>query len=126
MKISILLIILVLISGCAHNLTLMARDSNTTGAGVAEGSLFGSTGMMEIKIKETTYNGKYVFSSGGSAGVFGGTTIIMGDVAGNGNAFLASVSGETLRCKFDYSEWTNTGIGACKDGEGTIYDLQID
>jgi hypothetical protein len=45
---------------------------------------------------------------------------------GNGSVLLAAQDGTTLRCAFDYSQWSKTGIEECQDSTGEAYDLQID
>jgi hypothetical protein len=49
----------------------------------------------------------------------------MQNTQGVGNALLTSANGGSLRCQFRYSTSTGTGIGACKDGSGNLYDMQI-
>lgn len=133
MRRSILLFLVVgLFSGCAHNITLMARESTEMGTGVAAATL-GNSGTLEIQIRDDLYKGKWVYASGGSIGLlntYGANpstgTVVGVSGSGVGNALLRSESGKSLRCEFNYSEWTSTGTGICQDGEGRLYDMQID
>lgn len=129
---SIIILICGLLFGCGHNITLMARDSGEIGSGKAP-SAWGNSGNLTIILKGDTYKGKWVYASGGSFGLINtyGADLTTGTVvgvsgSGVGNALLRSNSGKTLRCEFKYSEWTATGIGVCQDGEGKLYDMQID
>jgi len=121
-----------LLSGCGHNITLMARDTGEIGSGKAP-SAWGNSGSLTIDLKGDTYKGKWVYASGGSFGLlntYGANpstgTVVGVSGSGIGNALLRSRSGKTLRCEFKYSEWTATGIGVCQDGNGKLYDMQID
>lgn len=121
-----------LLFGCGHNISLMARDSGETGVGHAP-SGWGNSGEMTVVLKGQTYKGKWVYAAGGSFGLlntYGANpttgTVIGVSGSGIGNALLRSVSGKSLRCEFKYSEWTGTGLGVCQDGDGKLYDMQID
>jgi hypothetical protein len=119
------------LSGCAHDITLMARDSGQMGAGSA-GATMGNSGKLSITIEDDTYEGKWVYTSGGSVGLLStygansttGTAVGLSG-SGVGNAMLRSVDGKSMRCEFQYSEWTSTGIGVCLTGDGKLYDMQI-
>ena len=79
------------------------------------------------------FQGDWTFVRGGHAGrlstlgsgrsAFGVSS--MQNTQGVGNALLTSADGGSLRCQFRYSTSTGTGIGACKDGGGDLYDMQI-
>jgi len=121
-----------LLSGCGHNITLMARDSGEIGTGRAPFA-WGNSGELTIELKGDTYKGRWVYAAGGSFGLLNtyGTNPTTGTVigvsgSGIGNALLRSVSGKSLRCEFKYSEWTATGLGVCQNGDGKLYDMQID
>lgn len=129
---TILFALVSLLSGCAHNLTLVGREGGLRGTGTAPAS-WGNSGRLSIDLADKTYSGKWVLASGstggllttyGAAGVSTGTVVAAG--TGVGNALLSAEDGSTLRCEFTYSEWSSTGIGICQDGAGKIYDLQID
>jgi hypothetical protein len=96
-------------------------------------SVLGNSGELTIVLKEDTYKGKWVYAAGGSFGLLNtyGTnpktgTVIGVSGSGIGNALLRCNSGMNLRCEFKYSEWTGTGLGVCQDGDGKLYDMQID
>jgi hypothetical protein len=121
-----ILLIPLLLTGCAHGLTLMAADG-TTGTGRATG--FGGSGTLDVQIGNRSYTGTWVNASGGSVG-FGTvgrssftTTSI--DANSTGSAMLHAADGGTLRCKFVFSGMSQAGYGECQDGAGTHYDLQI-
>ena len=117
--------------GCAHNITLMARDSDEMGSGSA-GASMGNSGKLSITINEDKYEGNWVYASSGSYGLlntYGANpttgTVIGVSGSGVGNALLQGSNGKSMRCEFEYSEWTGTGIGVCRTGEGKLYDMQI-
>lgn len=79
-----------------------------------------------------TYRGRWVYAGRGSlAAVFvpGATTMplfVGSGGPGEGNALLTTESGKSLRCQFQYSSWTASGMGVCQDAGGRLYDIQIE
>jgi len=128
-----------LMCGCVHNVTLMERNNGAMWTGQVARALVSYSGDISINFKGEQFTGKWVFASnsttsmgllntyGKAGGVSSsiGTGLIVGGL-GIGNAFLHSESNKTLRCEFQYSEMSDTGIGICQDNEGGIYDMQID
>ena len=128
-----LLVVALTLPGCAHQLTLMSRDGNSIGSGAVPGT-FSNSGKITVTIDETPYNGTWVYSqSGGGVGLmqtYGATgmstsTGVLASTSGIGNVIARSDAGQSLRCEFQYSEMTATGLGICQRADGTIYDLQI-
>lgn len=119
-----------LLQACAHSLAIHPRDGSPRGEGVANESDQSVT----INLQGKTYTGKYVYGGGavaltnftafGGGSAFGSGITYMGG-AGSGRIFVTAPSGSALRCVFDYSEWTSTGMGACQDNAGKEYDLLI-
>ena len=98
-----------LLSGCGHNITLMARDSGEIGSGSAP-SAWGNSGELTIELKGDTYKGKWVYATGGSFGLlntYGANpttgTVIGVSGSGIGNALLRSASGKSLLSSDNYS-----------------------
>jgi hypothetical protein len=124
----VILIVTGLLSGCAHNLTVMAADG-TMGTGRATG--FAGKGTLEVQIGSQTYTGTWVSTRGGSVG-FGMvgrhsfSTATLDDEA-TGNALLRASDGSTMQCRFIYSGGglSGTGYGECIGSDGTHYDFQI-
>jgi hypothetical protein len=65
-------------------------------------------------------------ASAGPAFATGTATAVALPVQGNGSALLTAEDGSTLRCLFNYSAMSRSGLGACQDNKGGTYDLQID
>lgn len=101
-------------------------------------SIVRSNGQMTIKLDGKTYAGPWVYvPSGGSIG-FGSGAVLSGSASatvstsslsigadGGGSAFLRSEDGSTLRCRFNYSIMSDTGLGECQSDKGRMFDLQI-
>lgn len=120
------------LSGCAHNLTLMARQGSEHGTGKATDSGSGK-GSLTIELGGKIYKGRWVAASGGSMGLiqtFGTNpatgTVLGSDYQSSGNALLTSEDGAGLRCEFRYSGWSSAGYGVCQTDDGRLFDLQID
>jgi hypothetical protein len=115
-----------LVSGCAyiqaHTITLMSRTDGTMGTGNSSG--FGYSGDISITIPPRVYRGRWVAASEGSTTDFGTVPFLTATTTGgsSGNALLRSDDGGTLRCTFRFNK---VGIGVCQDGDGKIYDTQI-
>jgi hypothetical protein len=130
LRIFIAVSVCALLAGCGHNLMLMSREGSTTGQGVAHGS--GGKGELTIDLEGKHYTGRWVAFSGGSLGLlqtYGAHpvtgTAISTNAQSTGNALLKAEDGSGLRCEFQFSGWTNTGIGVCQADGGRLYDLQI-
>lgn len=124
------LLIAAALEGCAHHLMLMKREGGGAGTGVAHGS--GGKGSLAIDLEGKHYEGRWVAVSGGSIGLlqtYGAHptsgTALTASAQSTGNALLSAVDGSGLRCEFQFSGWTNTGIGVCLTDAGHLFDLQI-
>lgn len=129
-----------LVSGCSHQVTLMERGGTMMGSGTVPGTLMNS-GAIKINLAGEEYDGRWVLSKGGSfnlasmsgtaygpGGVGSATAVGSGvnmNASGNGNILARSAAGKGLRCVFDYSGFSRTGIGLCQDDDGRLYDMQI-
>jgi hypothetical protein len=98
----------------------------------------GGSGEIEIALKGKQFRGRWVYSAQGGSIAFGSATVFSGTdtatafgqtvaapASGNGTVLASASDGSSLRCVFNYSEWTATGTGECQDNSGEIYDLQI-
>ena len=127
-------VLLLLLSSCAYQITLMPRDSGKTYSGTMEGS--GGSGTATITIGSTTYTGPAVRVASndtfGFASVYGsnsrgtsasayGTSYSAGDKYVK--AILSSPDGRGLRC--DFVGRGRTGGGICVDDNKTVYDVVI-
>lgn len=132
-----LLMSLLILSGCGHNLYIVGRTSGATGTAhiVTAGN---HNGDISIALKGKTYVGRWVYAPGGGSVSFGTATAVSGTqsatstgtaiglpMGGPGSIIASAPDGSSLRCSFNYSEFGSTGIGICQDGEGETYDLQI-
>jgi len=131
-----LLILFVLLSGCAHNLDLISRTGGPNGSGVAQE--LGK--QITINLDGQQYKGTYVYDGGSvirtnsaaTATAYGGhrtataygTGVSSTYIPGSGNGRILATSGKgSIRCDFNYSQ--GTGIGYCQDNYGGEYDLLI-
>lgn len=133
---NLILLSLVLLCGCAHNLQLVSRSNSGNGTGVAQEA----GKQITINLNGQTYTGTYVYdgtkvlfttgdayataySGNSSASAYGhsnSTTYI----PGSGKGQLVATSGnDTIRCDFNYSD--GSGIGYCQDNSHNEYDLII-
>ena len=123
-----------LLAGCAHQITLIPQDGGPFGRGTVPAKWFANAGEMSVALDGKIYSGEYVFvPQGGTLGTgvaFSGTKVATGTfvgapMGGGGRANLRADDGSTLRCEFTYSEWSATGVGGCEDGKGRKFDLTI-
>ena len=128
---SIMILFIVFMYGCAHNITLMSWTGSEMGSGTATRS-WGRAGDLIIQFGDDTYTGKWIYAHRGSYSLLNtyGPKPTMGPAIGVngigvGNALLTSTSGKSLRCEFNHNLWSITGIGVCQTGDGKIYDIQI-
>ena len=136
-RLSVAILSAAALSACAsamdpHRITVLEREGSTSGQRTAPRQ-YGNSGPMTIRMDGKVYQGDWTFVRGGQAGLLsawgtGGSAFgvsSMQNTQGVGNALLTSANGGSLRCQFRYSTSTGTGIGACKDGDGELYDMQI-
>lgn len=123
-------------SGCALDVALMERGGPKTGQGHVPYTM-AKSGAITIQLGDDEYTGRWILSQGGSyslASMSGGTpaggvsavgTGVNIDAAGNGNILARTTTGKGLRCVFNYSGFSRTGMGVCQDDSGRLYDMQI-
>lgn len=133
---NILLVLLLALAGCTHQISLIPRDGGQAGSGEANES----GKKVTINLSGRTYLGTYVYDGGSviTTQSYGTTQAVSGAarataftngtassyVPGSGNGkILAFSGGDSLRCDFQYSG--GTGIGICTDNAGKQYDLLI-
>ena len=127
----IAILLLLALAGCAHKLTLMERGTGIISHGTVPGS-WDNSGNLTIEIEGLVYTGTWVLSSGGGMSLMNtyGSQIstsvgFFSSGQGVGNAMLHAPDGSSLRCQFQYSDWTATGIGVCVSSDGRVFDMQI-
>jgi hypothetical protein len=118
------------LQACTYDLTLLPRGPGQ----FAHGQAHRSDKSVTIELAGHTYDGHFVYVSGGaftlasvagSGGTFATGTGIAMSASGNGSILASSPDGHNLRCVFNYSQWSKGGTGVCQTDDGTIYDLQI-
>jgi len=126
----------VAMSGCALDVALMERGGPGTGQGHVPYTM-AKSGEITIHLGDDEYAGRWVLSQGGSyslasmggavpaGGVSAVGTGVNFDAAGNGNILARTATGKGLRCVFNYSGFSRTGMGVCQDDGGRLYDMQI-
>ncbi len=128
----------ILLAGCSHTLIVTGRQSAVTGQAIVTQVPGQNSGTLTLVLGGKTYSGRWLYMAGGGSvslasatafsGVHSATATGVGFAApmsGNGSVILSAQDGDTLRCVFDYSQWSKTGIGECEDNHGDLYDLQI-
>jgi len=125
-------LMLFVLAGCGHKVHLTHMPTGTTAEGRVPFSL-GYNGDMNVNIEGVEYTGRWVVVAGGSAGVGffdgsagTGTSLAMGSQPGNGKALLRSKNGDCLKCIFQYSTWSSSGMGTCTDDEGREWEMMVD
>jgi hypothetical protein len=135
----LLLACAVALAGCGHDIYITGRRSGVTTKNRVTVTPGHPSGEITLDVNGKTFTGRWLYMSGGgsvslttamaTSGVHSaagtGTSIGM-PMQGNGSMILAAQDGTTLRCVFDYSQWSSTGIGECQDSHGESYDMQID
>ena len=133
---SILLISLSTLTGCAYQLSLTPRDGTPPGIGRAQ-QLTSDSGTLELDIGGKRYTGTWAASRADDdyklfkahtsqrRGVLDNETLAdpllnSGSLA---NGLLRAADGSSLRCQFRYG--ANVGYGVCQDDEDKIYDFRI-
>ena len=131
-----LMVLCLMLSGCAHNLELVSRNGGQNGSGVAQE--MGK--QITINLDGKQYKGTYIYDggsmirtnssatataySGRYAATAYGTGVSSTYIPGSGNGRALATSGnDSIRCDFTYAQ--GTGIGYCQDNHGMEYDLLI-
>lgn len=128
----------VLLSGCAHSLYIAGRTNGLTGSAKVTAGLGKKGGDITITLGGKEFQGRWIYMQTGGSLSFGTATAYSGTqgatangtaiglpTGGNGSIIATASDGSTLHCVFNYSEWSSTGVGACQDNSGELYDLQI-
>jgi len=126
------------LGGCGRTLYVTGRTNGITGQTTVTPILGHPSGDMTLTLGAKTYAGRWVYVSGpGSVSVvsttaFSGTqsasalgTGIGMPTSNHGSIVMSAPGGGSFRCVFDYSQWSNSGVGECQDEAGELYDLQI-
>lgn len=109
---------------------MQERGGRASGVGTASTTNPGR-GPVKIEIEERSYEGQWVFASGGGAGVVNtfsatpSTGLVAVSGKGSGSMLLRSSDGSPLNCTFEYSEMSSAGSGVCHDEDGRTLDMQI-
>jgi hypothetical protein len=104
----VLIIATLLLTSCAHKFTIIPRNGNTAGVGVANEG----TRSVTITLNGKTYVGKYVY----------------GSMTNEGKVYVTAPDGDTIHCDFIYSSGLSgsNGIGTCEDNNGKKYDMDVE
>jgi hypothetical protein len=135
---NLLLACVLTLIGCGHNLYFTGRTTGATASTTITTSPGHPSGEMTLELEGKVYRGRWLYMSGGGSVSLATMTATNGvrsatatgsaigmPMQGNGSIILAAQDGSTLRCVFNYSEWSSSGIGECQDNLGETYDLQI-
>ena len=129
------------LSACAQTHTVYVTN-RTTGAGgqtTVTSTPGHPSGEMSLQLNGKTYSGRWLYMAGGGSVALSTVTATSGahvanatgtalaiPTQGNGTIILSAPDGDSLRCVFDYSQWSKSGVGVCQDKAGGLYDVQID
>ncbi len=125
------------LSGCAAGLTFIDRSDGNIYSGTTGPTLSGD-GTATATIEGVNYSGIWVYSSNGGGYTINNAVVQTGKTTsfatgnsvnysaqGNGLINLKAVSGETLRCVFNFNGMNNRGLGECARNDGRLYDVHI-
>jgi len=118
------LLVATFLTACAPSIVVTNQDTGASGRGTATGATFGSLGDIEFTADNTQYNGTWVAMRDSGSATLSFWSPGPKD-SGVGVATLTSTDGKRMRCEFGYSMTSYSGIGLCKSGTGTMYDLFI-
>lgn len=110
--------VLLLLAGCAHNLTLMPRGAGPQGTG----TLDRANNDMTVVLDGKTYRGKMQMVTGTSVGAFGQVT---NQYTNQASALLIGDAGGQVRCDFGFDTLMTSGNGVCVDFRNVTYDLLV-
>lgn len=103
-QLTIALLSVLLLSGCAHKFSVTNMEGSTVGNG--EATEFSKEITMEVN--GIQYSGKYVYS----------------DLGRTGKAVVKSDAGDQMICDFIYDGWRK-GLGTCEGKDGKKYSVEI-
>lgn len=125
---------LILVSGCTAKLTFIDKSNGEIHLGTT-GSTIQNQGEASATIQGKMYTGSWVYSeNGGSYSlsdiVFNGekkgtVSTTTTPTSGNGLLNIRSEDGSYIRCVFNFSAQTRTGIGQCIKNDSRQFDLTI-
>ena len=129
----------VITCGCSAMATFVDRTSGTAYQGRSIGSVYSSEGQLVASIDGENYSGSWVYMSGdgnitlgtgtaiasNGAAAFGNFTGIGLSTKGNGVVNMKGDAGSVLRCVYNWSEMSSSGIGECERNDGRRYDLRL-
>ena len=135
------LLVWIELTGCTHtlNVYLTGRTSGVTGKTDVLVMPGHPSGDVSLTLKGKTYTGRWVYVSGGGSVGITSATVVSGAAhtttgtgmavglpsGGNGTMNLTAPDGSSVRCVYQYSEWSMSGVGVCQDSDGEMYDAQI-
>jgi len=125
------------LAGCGRTVYVVGRTNGVSGQTTVTPA-GQSSGDITLSLGPKTYTGRWVYVSGGGSVSLATATVTSGThsasaigtgiglpTSGNGSIIMSAPGGGSFHCVFDYSQWSNSGIGVCQDESGEIYDLQI-
>lgn len=126
MKPFCMLLLTLILAGCAHDLSVISKVGGQDGKGVAEESGKKVSLLLEGKV----FEGFYVFDEGASTNAYSGAPssgTVKGAAyvpgSGNGRIVATSDDGDVIRCEFAWK--SGGGLGACTDSNERNFDLII-
>ncbi|HKQ44665.1 MAG TPA: hypothetical protein VJS47_04660 [Rhizomicrobium sp.] len=115
---------------------IVGRTTGAAGNAIVDVSR--NSGELAITIAGKEFKGQWVYvqkggamgsetanATSGTRSVYASGTYVDLPMEGGGTLMAASADGSSLRCTFDYNQFSATGIGQCRDNKNEIYDLQI-
>lgn len=135
---TMLIIFGICLTGCAYtcDIYLTGRTSGITAHTKVVVTTGHSSGDVTLTINGKTYTGRWVYVSGSGSLNLATATVVSGShvgsttgmavglpSGGNGTMNLKAPDGSTLRCVYDYSEWSSSGVGVCQGNDGEVYDV---
>jgi hypothetical protein len=118
----IYLIVLLLLAGCSHTLTLLPRGTGAKGTGAIDGVNQDIT----VELDGKRYRGKVQHQTGiaqtrGPFGIMSTTT----QHTNQASALLLGDHGGRIRCDLSFDRMMTSGNGVCVDNRNVISDLMI-
>ena len=113
-----LLVVLFILSGCTHTITLYPRAGGERASGTVNDGLR----KMTVLLNGETYTGSYILEQSTGVGIINGNVATVTSNTSNASALLTSKNG-ILRCNFQIIS-AQGGSGTCTDGENNdVYDI---
>lgn len=118
----------VLLGGCAYNLSLYPRGSGEVAKGVGNSA----TREMTVNLSGETYAGKYVQfkQSAGIISAYGlgnqNPLLTASAASGSSNYYYAMLASAKSAIRCEFIAESHGGHGVCVDGANKVYDLMIE